>query len=157
MSFQATTLPCHSNIVECPACHQATAQSAGKCCFCGQRVGPAHTGDSTGIVANCGQACHSARTTRLFALALPPLLVLWLVPALHRFGAVSAAAILLFFLLRCTDWWLAYSAIDCTDPHYLRARRSIKFAGIMAALLSIPCDLLPFFHWAMAVVRSRHL
>jgi cadmium resistance protein CadD (predicted permease) len=79
------------------------------------------------------------------ALALPVFFVLRYIPFLSTLGAMGFLGLSIGIPVWALRWWLKYGSIEADDAEFLRARKTVKIAGIGASLAFLLGIILPFF------------
>jgi hypothetical protein len=80
--------------------------------------------------------------------------VLRYLPFLAMLGGMGFLGLSIGIPIWALRWWLRYGSLQADDAEFLRARKSVKIAGIAASLAFLLLIIVPFF-FAFFVALSR--
>jgi predicted RNA-binding Zn-ribbon protein involved in translation (DUF1610 family) len=143
-----------STLFECPNCKETIDNTAETCRFCGQPVDHATALQAAQLLSKINQACSDASYMKSCALALPVFFVLRYLPFLAMLGGMGFLGLSIGIPIWALRWWLRYGSLQADDAEFLRARKSVKIAGIAASLAFLLLIIVPFF-FAFFVALSR--
>jgi hypothetical protein len=133
-----------STLFQCPKCNETIDNTAETCRYCGQPVDDAAAVKAAELLSKINQACSDASYMKSCALALPVFFVLRYVIFLSMLGGIGFIGLSIGIPVWALRWWLKYGRIADDDPEFLRARKTVMFAGIGASILFVVFVIAPF-------------
>jgi hypothetical protein len=133
-----------STIFQCPKCNETIDSTAQSCRFCGQPVDHEAAVKAAQLLSKINQACSDASYMKSSALTLPVFFVLRFVPFVSMVGMVGFIGLSIGIPIWALRWLLKFGAITTDDADFLRARKTVKIAGISAFVLFLLLVIAPF-------------
>ncbi|MDR3772347.1 MAG: hypothetical protein P4L26_03310 [Terracidiphilus sp.] len=96
------------------------------------------------LLTKINQACSDASYMKSSALAIPVFFVLRFVPLLNTLGAIGFIGLTIGIPVWALRWWLKFGGIATDDAEFLRARTTVKLAGIIVSILFVVFVIGPF-------------
>jgi len=133
-----------STLFSCPKCNETIDNTAEICRFCGQPVDHEAALKAAELLSKINQAVSDASYMKSCALALPVFFVLRYVIFLSGLGGIGFVGLSIAIPIWALRWWLKYGSIKSGDEEFVRARKTVKFAGISAFAVFILLVVTPF-------------
>jgi len=124
-------------IFECPACKETIDATAETCRFCGVKVDHEAALRAAAVLAKVNQACSDASYMRSTALTLPVFFGLRFVPFIAAVGGVGFWVLLVGLPFWALRWLLKYRGLESDDVEFLKARKTVKWTGIIVAAVLV--------------------
>lgn len=131
-------------IFECPNCKETIDAKAETCRFCGFKVDREAAPAAAAKMARINQACSDASYMRSTALALPVFFVLRFVPFIDMVGSIGFLVVSVAVPIWTARWWRRFSKIETEDAEFQKARKTVKWAGIIVSLVLVLFVIVPF-------------
>jgi len=144
-----------STLFPCPKCNETIDNTAETCRFCGQAVDHVAALQAAELLSRVNQAVSDASYMKSCALALPVFFVLRYVIFLSGLGGIGFLGLSIALPIWALRWWSKYGAIQSGDAEFVRARKTVKIAGISAFAAFILLVAVPFVIGFLAAL-SRH-
>ncbi len=131
-------------IFACPNCKETIDTKAETCRFCGFKVDREVAPAAAALMARINQALSDASYMRSTALALPVFLVLRFVPFIAMLGSIGFLVVSVAVPIWAARWWRKFSKIETDDAEFQKARKTVKWAGIIVSLVLVLFVIVPF-------------
>jgi hypothetical protein len=123
-----------STLFPCPKCNETIDNTAETCRFCGQPVDREAAVEAAQLLSKINQACSDASYMKSCALAVPVFFVLRFVPFAGMLGGIGFLALGIGIPIWALIWWFKYGSIQTNDVDFIRARKTVRIAGISVFL-----------------------
>jgi predicted RNA-binding Zn-ribbon protein involved in translation (DUF1610 family) len=153
--FTIGTASYASTLFSCPKCNETIDNTSQSCRFCGEPVDYAAAVKAAELLSKINQACSDASYMKSCAFALPVFFVLRYVIFLSGLGGIGFIGLSIGIPVWALRWWLKYGNITTDDAEFLRARKTVKVAGICATAAFLLLVILPFFVGFFGALRHR--
>lgn len=124
-------------IFECPNCKETIDARAETCRFCGVKVDHEAALMAAALMARINQACSDASYMKSTALALPAFFLIRFVPFISLVGTIGFWGLLVVVPVWAMIWSIRYRGVVSEDADFNKARRTVKWIGIIVAGLFI--------------------
>jgi hypothetical protein len=118
----------------CPQCKETIDNTAETCRFCGQPVDHAAAAGAAQLLSKINQACSDASYMKSCALAVPVFFVVRYIPFISGAGGLGFLGLGIGIPIWSFIWWFKYGSIQADDADFIRARRTVRIAGISVFL-----------------------
>ncbi|MGA2217971.1 MAG: hypothetical protein ABSG51_07785 [Terracidiphilus sp.] len=145
-----------STLFECPKCKETIDNTAETCRFCGQPVDREAAVKAAELLSKVNQAVSDASYMKSCALALPLFFVLRYVIFLSGLGGIGFLVLSIGIPVWALRWWLKYGSIKADDSDFVRARKTVRIAGICAFAAFLLVEVTAFMYgFFMALHHQR--
>jgi hypothetical protein len=119
-----------STLFPCPKCNETIDNTAETCRFCGQPVDHEAAVKAAQLLSKINQACSDASYTKSCALAFPVFFVVRYIPFISGAGGLGFLGLGIGIPVWSLIWWFKYGSIRADDADFIRARKTVRLAGI---------------------------
>jgi hypothetical protein len=144
-----------STLFQCPNCNETIDNTARTCRFCGQTVDHEAAVKAAELLSKINQACSDASYMKSCALALPVFIVLRYAPIVGMVGAIGFIGLSIGIPIWALRWWIKFGAIKTGEADFLRARKTVKIAGISVFLVLVLVVLASFMLGALLALKRQ--
>jgi hypothetical protein len=131
-------------IFTCPRCSETIDSSAEACRFCGEKVDPVAAQQAALVLAKVNQACSDASYMKSSALVIPVFFFVRYLPFFSMVGGIGFIGLSFAVPIWSLRWWSRYGKLVSTDEEFLKARKNVRYIGIVVTCILVLLVLLPF-------------
>ncbi len=142
-----------STLFPCPNCKETIDSTTDSCRFCGQKVDHEAAQAAAQLLSKINQACSDASYLKSSAFALPVFFVLRFLPIISMLGVIGFIGLTVGIPVWALRWWLKFGGITTDDAEFLRARTTVRLAGIIVSILLVLFVIVPFLIGLLAAMN----
>lgn len=140
-------------IFQCPICNETIDSTSDACRFCGAAVDHDAARKAAEVLARVNQACSDASYLKTASLSIGVFFVLRFLPFISMLGAVGFIGLAFAIPVWSLRWWLKFGRIETRDQEFLKARTTVKIAGIVVSVVLVLLVILPFILGFLGIMR----
>jgi hypothetical protein len=124
-------------VLQCPNCKETIDASSQQCRFCSAAIDPAAAEAAAQVMARVNQACSDSSFLKTAVVTMLIFLGVMFVPFLGLLGVVGFYFLTFAVPVLSIRWWVRFGHIQCDDPDFIRAKRTMLIVTSLTSLLLI--------------------